>query len=38
MENKSPLHLVYLPEDILLLILVHLHITDILSLKQVNCL
>lgn len=37
MEYKSPLHLIYLPEDVLLTISVHLNVTDILSLKKVNC-
>jgi hypothetical protein len=36
MEYKLPLHLIYLPEDVLLTISVHLNVTDILSLKQVN--
>jgi hypothetical protein len=37
MERKSPLRLVDLPEDMLLAISVYLHVTDILSLKQVSC-
>ena len=36
MEHRSPVHLVYLPEDVLLAISAHLHVTDILSLKQVT--
>lgn len=34
MENKPPMHLICLPEDILLAISVYLHVTDVLSLKQ----